>query len=62
MTYAPFLISNYATGLDRELQPWLLPNDAFTDLLDGFVFICSKFPFCRFGATLLHPPWPEIIP
>lgn len=38
MTYTPFLISNYATGLDRELQPWLLPNDAFTDLLDGFVY------------------------
>jgi Ubiquitin-activating enzyme E1 FCCH domain len=38
MTYSPFLISNYATGLDRELQPWLLPNDAFVDLLDGFVY------------------------
>lgn len=38
MTYSPFLIANYATGLDRELQPWLLPNDAFTDLLDGFVY------------------------
>jgi len=38
MTYTPYLISNYATGLDRELQPWLLPNDAFTDLLDGFVY------------------------
>lgn len=38
MTYQPFLISNYATGLDRELQPWLLPNDAYVDLLDGFVY------------------------
>ena len=38
MTYTPYLIANYATGLDRELQPWLLPNDAFTDLLDGFVY------------------------
>lgn len=38
MTYQPFLISNFATGLDRELQPWLLPNDAFTDLLDGYVY------------------------
>lgn len=38
MSYQGFLISNYATGLDRELQPWLLPNDAFTDLLDGFVY------------------------
>ena len=38
MTYQPFLISNFATGLDREVQPWLLPNDAFTDLLDGYVY------------------------
>lgn len=38
MSYSPFLIANYATGLDRELQPWLLPNDAFTDLLDGYVY------------------------
>ncbi len=38
MSYQGFLISNYATGLDRELQPWLLPNDAFVDLLDGYVY------------------------
>lgn len=38
MTYSPFLISNYSTGFDRELQPWLLPNDAFVELLDGYVY------------------------
>lgn len=38
MNYQPFLIAGFATGLDRELQPWLLPNDAFTELLDGFVY------------------------
>jgi len=38
MNYQPYLISNFATGLDAELQPWLLPNDAFTDLFDGFVY------------------------
>ena len=38
MSYTPFLIANYSTGLDRELQPWLLPNDAFFDLLDGYVY------------------------
>ncbi len=38
MTYQSFLISNYATGFDRELQPWLLPNDAFVELLDGYVY------------------------
>lgn len=38
MSYNGFLISNYATGLDRELQPWLLPDDSFVDLLDGYVY------------------------
>lgn len=38
MSYQSFLISNYSTGFDRELQPWLLPNDAFVDLLDGYVY------------------------
>ncbi|MFI0477778.1 MAG: ubiquitin-activating E1 FCCH domain-containing protein [Candidatus Rhabdochlamydia sp.] len=38
MSYQSFLIANYSTGVDRELQPWLLPNDAFVDLLDGYVY------------------------
>jgi len=38
MTYSPYLIANYSTGFDRELQPWLLPNDAFVDLLDSYVY------------------------
>lgn len=44
MSYSGFLISNYATGFDREVQPWLLPNDAFVDLMDGYVYrgVCTK--------------------
>lgn len=38
MSYQPFLISNYATGFDRDLQPWLLPNDAYSELEDGYVY------------------------
>lgn len=38
MSYQSFLIANYATGFDRELEPWLLPNDAFSELLDGYVY------------------------
>lgn len=46
MSYQPYLISNYATGFDRERQPWLLPNDAQDELLDGFVYrgVWSKRP------------------
>lgn len=38
MSYTGFLISNYATGYDKELQPWLLPDDAWMELLDGYVY------------------------
>ena len=38
MSYSSFLIANYATGYDKELQPWLLPNDAFTQLTDCYVY------------------------
>jgi len=34
----PFSISNFRTGLDEELQPWLTPEDAFTELFDAFVY------------------------
>lgn len=38
MNYQPYLIANYATSLDKELQPWLLPDDAQSELFDGFVY------------------------
>jgi len=38
MSYQPYLIANYATGLDRQLQPWLGVDDAFYELFDGYVY------------------------
>jgi len=38
MSYTPFLIAQYSTGLDKELQPWLLPNEAYFELNDGYVY------------------------
>lgn len=38
MTYQPYLIANFATGLENRLQPWLLPDDAQQQLLDGYVY------------------------
>ena len=32
MTTQQFLISNFRTGFDQELEPWLLMTDAFTEL------------------------------
>ena len=36
MTYTPYLIANFATGLEKRLQPWLIPDDAQEELLDGY--------------------------
>lgn len=38
MSYSPYLIANYATGLDDRLQPWLSADDAQKELYDGYVY------------------------
>ncbi len=38
MSYTPYLIANYATGLEKRLQPWLSPDDAQQELYDGSVY------------------------
>lgn len=38
MSYTPYLIANFATGVNTRLQPWLIPDDAQEELLDGFVY------------------------
>ncbi len=37
-SYVPYLIAKYSTGLDRAVQPWLLPDEAQDSLFDGFVY------------------------
>lgn len=53
MTYQPYLIANYATGIDVRLQPWLAPDDAQRKLYDGFVYrgVMSKRPGYTYYAT-----------
>lgn len=43
MTYSPYLIANYATGVDTRLQPWLIPDDAQEQLFDGYVYRGTMF-------------------
>lgn len=38
MGYTPYLIANYATGIEKRLQPWLNPDDSQEELLDGYVY------------------------
>lgn len=60
MSYQPYLIAPYSTGISSELEPWLLPKDAFQTLFDGFIRhgVLSK----RAGISLLgaipHAPGP----
>lgn len=32
MTFEPFLIAPYSVGIDTDLAPWLLPEDAFVEI------------------------------
>lgn len=38
MTAKPFLIADIRKGLERDVEPWLLPEDAFPNLEDCFMF------------------------
>jgi Ubiquitin-activating enzyme E1 FCCH domain len=53
MTYQPYLIANFATALDKRLQPWLSPDDAQLQLYDGFVYrgVQSKREGYNYFAT-----------
>lgn len=37
MNYQPFLIAPFGTGLDTDVEPWLLPQDAFSSIVNGHV-------------------------
>ena len=52
---AKFLVGNYQTGLETDLRPWLLPNDAFPELEDAYIFRgrIKKRPGYRFLGRLM---------
>jgi hypothetical protein len=37
MSYVPYLISAFTTGLDTVVQPWILPQDAFTEIVNAYI-------------------------
>lgn len=37
MSYEPHLVANYKTGIQKDLQPWLIPDEAQEQILDGYV-------------------------
>jgi len=36
MTYEPKLIAAFTTGLDTDVQPWILPQDAFQSVVNAY--------------------------
>ena len=53
MTYQPYLIANWATGLSERLQPWLNADDGQEELFDGYIYrgVLSKRPGYKYFAT-----------
>lgn len=37
MGYKSFLIAPFSTGLDNDQEPWLLPQDAFQNIINGHI-------------------------
>lgn len=56
MGYQGFLIAPYSTGLDTDLAPWLLPVDAFTDIINGHIHhgVTEKRDGSQLLAEMVH--------
>ncbi|MDX1532801.1 MAG: ubiquitin-activating E1 FCCH domain-containing protein [Nitrosopumilaceae archaeon] len=54
--YQPFLIAPFRTGLDSDLEPWLLPIDAFQSIENGHIHhgYIEKRGGYRFLAQMVH--------
>lgn len=56
-------IGPYETGLQKNLEPWLLPNEAFTEIEDAYVFrgrIKKKNGYQFLQRLHLTPTLPEV--
>ena len=56
MPYEPFLIAPFGTGLDTDVEPWMAPVDAFTEIENGHIhhgYIEKRLGY-RFLACLVH--------
>lgn len=59
MTYQPFLIAPFATGLDTDMAPWLLPQDAFREIINGHIrhgVVEKRSGYGRFGDMVYAAP------
>ena len=54
--YTPFAISNFRTGFDEAVEPWLLPRDAFQVLRNAHLYrgVIEKIPGYTFFARMSY--------
>ena len=56
--YQPYLIANARTGLELDMEPWLLPGDAFSTLDNFSLFqgkIVKRMGYTPFGSLATNP-------
>ena len=52
MAYQKFLIAPYKTGLDKSVEPWMLPEDSFAVMTNAFIhngYVRKKFGYNTLG-------------
>jgi hypothetical protein len=59
MAFDRFLIAPFNTGLQNDLKPWLIPDDAYTTLSNAYVFRGRVRK--RFGGRLMSEGAPDAI-
>lgn len=51
----PFLISEFKTGLDTYLEPWIRPKDSFEPLVNAYIYrgtVNKRSGYTQYGNTL----------
>lgn len=51
----PYLISEFKTGINTYLQPWIRPQDAFEPLINAYIYrgtINKRAGYTQYGSTL----------
>ncbi len=72
MGYQPFLVSNFRTGLNEALDPWLLPAEAFSEVNNFYTYrgqirkregsqLLAKFPHYHIDVTDCSAASPAVV-
>ena len=55
MSYKPFLIANQRTGLELDLEPWLLPGDGYAQIDNAYLYqgvLTKRQGYTEFGRMV----------